>query len=91
MEQGEGGQKEEEQVDSGEQILLSSQPREVLKEFDIYVYLTHTVLQFLLHIIQDNIEVCNKNKSITCSFFLFSHLLSFCCLGLNIRSSSPWF
>lgn len=53
MEQGERGAKEEEQTDSREQILLSSEPAETIaevKEFDVYVHLTHTVLQCLLYI-----------------------------------------
>lgn len=49
MEQGWGGEKEEEQVDSREQILLSSEPAETLtemkeKECDYYVHLTHSTL-----------------------------------------------
>lgn len=72
-EQGEGGGKEEEQVNSREQILLSSQPGEALKQFDIYVHFTHTVLQFLLHITQDNTEVYNTNISV---FFFFFSLIS---------------
>lgn len=59
VEQGEGEEKEEEQVDSGEQIFLSSQPEETLKKFDIYLHLTHSVLQFFLHITQDNTEFIN--------------------------------
>lgn len=92
MEQGEGAEKEEEQVDSRELILLSSEPAESLaevKEFDVYVHLTHTVLQCLLHITQDSSEVYNINKSLF--FFFFLSLLLFLCLGLNIKSLSPWF
>lgn len=74
--QGEGAEKEEEQVDSRELILLSSEPPETVaevKEFDVYVYLTHTVLQCLLHITQDNSEeVYNINKSHFCFVFFFS-------------------
>lgn len=47
MDHGEGGEKEEEQVDSREQILLSTKPAEnvaKVEEFDVYVHLIHTVL-----------------------------------------------
>lgn len=73
---GEGGEKEEEQVNSREQILLSSQPGEALKGFDIYVHLTHKVLQFLLHITQDNTDVYNINKSVFLFFFFLSFISS---------------
>lgn len=58
---GEGGEKEEEQVDSREQILLSSLPAETLTEVketcDKYMQLTHAVLWCLLQLAQDNTEV----------------------------------
>lgn len=79
MEPGEGGEKEEEQVDSREQILLSSEPAETLaevKKFGVYVHLTYTVLQCLLHITQDNTEVYNINKSHFCFVFSLSSPLS---------------
>lgn len=47
MDHREGGEEEEEQVDSREQILLSSEPAEnvaKVEEFDVYVHLIHTVL-----------------------------------------------
>jgi len=77
MEQGEGREKEEEQVDSREQILLSSESEETLaevKEFDFYVQLTQTVLWCLLLITQDNTEVYNINKSHFCFVFLLFSL-----------------
>lgn len=79
MAQGEEGEKEKEQVDSREQILLSSEPAENLaevKEFDVYVHLTQTVLQCFLHITQDNTEVHNINKSLLFVWFGFFFSLS---------------
>lgn len=57
-------------------LRTSRNPIAEVKEFDVYVPLTHTVLQCLLHITQDNSEVYNINKSHFCFGFFFSSLSS---------------